>query len=63
MVKNDNRITFGVGLDIVTIHYALAIYLKNGFLVLQFKFSLLSILLFIKGQQFIFYDLLKGFQL
>lgn len=61
----NNRITFVVGLDIVTVHYALAVavYLSNVYLVLWFKSSLLNILLFIKGQQFIFYDLLKGFQL
>lgn len=61
----NNRIIFVVGLDIVTIRYALAvvIYLSNVYLVLCFKSSLLNILLFIKGQQFIFYDLLKGFQL
>lgn len=61
----NNRIIFVVGLDIVTIRYALAVvvYLSNVYLVLCFKSSLLNILLFIKGQQFIFYDLLKGFQL
>ena len=61
----NNRITFVVGLDIVTVRYAsaVAVYLSNVYLVLWFKSSLLNILLFIKGQQFIFYDLLKGFQL
>jgi len=56
VVKNDNRIISKVGLDIVTIHCTLAVYLKNVFLVLQFNSSLLSILLLIKGQQFILYD-------
>lgn len=61
----NSRITFVVGLDIVTVRYAsaVAVYLSNVYLVLWFKSSLLNILLFIKGQQFIFYDLLKGFQL
>lgn len=61
----NSRIIFVVGLDIVTIRYALTVgvYLSIVYLVLWFKSSLLNILLFIKGQQFIFYDLLKGFQL
>lgn len=60
----NSRIIFVVGLDIVTIRYALtAVYLSIVYMVLWFKSSLLNILLFIKGQQFIFYDLLKGFQL
>ena len=61
----NNRIIFVVGLAIVTIRYALAVvvYLSNVYLVPWFKSSLLNIFLFIKGQQFIFYHLLKGFQL
>ena len=61
----NSRIIFVVGLDIVTIRYALTVgvYLSIVYLVLWFKSSLLNILLFIKGQQFIFYDLLKAFQL
>ena len=61
----NNRIIFVVGLDIVTIRYALTVgvYLSIVYLVPWFKSSLLNILLFIKGQQFIFYDLLKAFQL
>ena len=60
----NSRIIFVVGLDIVTIRYALtAVYLSIVYMVLWFKSSLLNLWLFIKGQQFIFYDLLKGFQL
>lgn len=61
----NSRIIFVVGLDIVTIRYALTVgvYLSIVYLVLWFKSSLLNMLLFIKGQQFVFYDLLKGFQL
>lgn len=61
VVKNEKGITLRAGLDIVTTHYSLAVYLKTIFLVPQF--ILLSILLFIKDMQFIFNDLLKCFQL